>query len=57
MERWNIGFIKDIIYFKLYRKEEFCHFPNIAVSQDPLFQNSAKASLRAQYSNIPIARP
>jgi hypothetical protein len=44
VERWNIGFLKDIIHFKLYRQDEFCHLPNIAVSQDPFFQ----------YSTIPI---
>jgi hypothetical protein len=50
VERWNSGFSKDIIHFKLYRQNEFCHLSNIAGSQA---HYSAKASLRAQYSNIP----
>ncbi len=37
MERWNSGFSKGIIHFKLYRQDEFYHLPNIAVSQDPFF--------------------
>jgi hypothetical protein len=41
VERWNSGFSKDIIHFKLYRQDEFCHLPNIAVSQDPFFQYSS----------------
>ena len=31
VERWNSGFSKDIIHFKLYRQDEFCYLPNIAV--------------------------
>ncbi len=48
VERWNSGFSKDIIHFKLYRQDEFCHLPNIAVSSPsrrprpifPIFQHS-----------------
>jgi len=44
MECWNSRFSKDAIHFKLYRQDEFCHLPNIAVSQDPVFQ----------YSSVPL---
>ena len=55
---WNNGFSKEIIHFKYCRLNEFSHLSNIAVSQDPFFQYSAKASLRAQHSTIPIgAKP
>jgi hypothetical protein len=40
LERWNSEFSKDGIHFKLYRHVEFCHLPNIAVSQDPFPQYS-----------------
>jgi len=41
VERWNSGFSKEIIHFKLYPQYEFCHLSNIAVSQDPFFQYSS----------------
>ena len=44
MECWNSRFSKDAIHFKLYRQDEFCHLPNIAISQDPVFQ----------YSSVPL---
>jgi hypothetical protein len=30
MQRWNSGFSKDIIHFKLYRHADFFHLPNTA---------------------------
>jgi hypothetical protein len=53
VERWNNGFSKEIIHFKYWRSDEFSNLSNIAVSRDPFFQYSAKASLRAQHSTIP----
>ncbi len=51
VERWNSGFSKDIIHFKLYRPDEFCHLPNIAVSSPSrrLYEPEAKT----HFSNIP----
>ncbi len=44
VERWNSGFSKDIIHFKLYRQDEFSHLPNIAVSSPSrrLYEPEAK---------------
>jgi hypothetical protein len=41
VERWNSGFSKDIIHFKLYGQVEFYHLPNLTLSQDPIFQYSS----------------
>ncbi len=51
VERWNSGFSKDIIHFKLYRQDEFSHLPNIAVSSPSrrLYEPEAKT----HFSNIP----
>ena len=38
VERWNSGFSKEIIHFKLYPQYEFWHLSNIAVSK-PQFSN------------------
>jgi hypothetical protein len=32
LERWNSGFSKEILYFKLYGQAEFCQLSNIAIS-------------------------
>jgi len=44
LERWNNGFSKDIIRFKLYRHDDFYHLLNTAVPQNSFFQ----------YSSIPV---
>jgi len=50
VEQWNSGLSKDTIHFKLCRQAEFYHLPDL---EYPKTHYSAKASLRAQYSNIP----
>jgi hypothetical protein len=41
VEGWNGGFLKEIIYFKADRQDEFCHLPNVAVFQASIFQYSS----------------
>jgi hypothetical protein len=51
VERWNSGFSKDIIHFKLYRQDEFCHITQYCSIPRPIFPIF-------QHSTIPIgAKP
>jgi hypothetical protein len=51
VERWNSGFSKDIIHFKLYRQAEFCHLPNIAVSSPS--RRLSGPEVKTHFFNIP----
>ncbi len=51
VERWNSGFSKDIIHFKLYRQADFCHVPNIAVSSPS--RRLYGPEVKTHFSNIP----
>jgi hypothetical protein len=51
VERWNVGFFNGCYPLLFVSRSEFESYHHHRIIPNPLFQNSAIASLRAQHSN------